>query len=41
MSISELYNEDIRDLLNNGEKVNVTSYSGHYLKEVRNSNNKY
>ena len=37
MSISELYNEDIHDLLNNGEKVTVTSYSGHYLKEVRNS----
>ena len=33
MSISELYNE--------GEKVNVTSYSGHYLKEVRNNQSKY
>ena len=40
MSISELYNEDIRDLLNNGEKVNVTSYNGHYLKEVRINNSR-
>lgn len=40
MSISELYNEDIRDLLNNGEKVNVTSYSSHYLKEVRINNSR-
>ena len=34
MSVCELYNEVVRDLLNDAKEANIASYGGNYLTEV-------